>query len=82
MKTSEKIYIGKVEAYEIALERNIMRLPRKGREILTVYATATGRAPEVLGKDEVGFYIAEVIEPIDCQDCEELGAGTCKGCDS
>ena len=56
----EKVYIGKVEAYEIALERNILRLPRQGREICTVYAIAENRPCEILGKDENGFYLAEM----------------------
>lgn len=53
----EKTYIGKVEAYEIATERGIYELPRKGKEVLTVHAIATGKKTEVIGKDEQGFYI-------------------------
>lgn len=54
----DKTYIGKVEAYEIMLERGIERLPRKGTEILTVHATYTGKQAEYLGKDEQGYYTA------------------------
>jgi hypothetical protein len=60
----EKTYIGKVEAFEIMMERGIEALPRKGREIVTCYATAqkavTGQKDEVLGKDEEGYYIGEL----------------------
>jgi len=54
----EKTYIGKIEAFEIMLERNIDKLPRKGHEVLTVYAIAQGKPTDILGKDEQGFYIS------------------------
>ena len=57
----EKTYIGKVEAFEIALERGIEELPRKGKEVLTVYSAlenAQGKQNEVLGKDAQGFYLS------------------------
>ena len=57
--TKDKTYIGKVEAWEIACERNIDTLPRKGTETLTVHAIASGQGVEVLGKDEHGFYVGE-----------------------
>jgi hypothetical protein len=61
----EKTYIGKVEAFEVMLERNIDRLPRKGKEIITVYSIAEKLAKglskdPILGKDEQGYYLAEI----------------------
>ncbi len=53
---NEKVYIGEVEAFEIAQERGIEELPCNGREILTVYGVAERKQTEVLGKDEGGFY--------------------------
>ena len=55
----DKTYIGKVEAFEIALLRGC-ELPRKGKENLTVYAIAENKKTEVIGKDEQGYYIAEL----------------------
>ena len=55
----DKTYIGKVEAFEIMLERGIEKLPRKGKEIWTVYAIATGKTADILGKDEHGYYTAQ-----------------------
>ena len=58
-----KSYIGKVEAYELMLERGLETLPRKGKEWVTVYSTfenALGKPNVVLGKDENGFYTAEL----------------------
>lgn len=55
-----KSYIGREEAFEIMLERNIDKLPRRGKEIWTVPAIATGLSTVILGKDEQGYYIAEV----------------------
>lgn len=57
----EKTYIGKVEAYEVMLERNIPELPRKGKEWLTVRCVAENKPDLVLGKDEKGFYLAEYV---------------------
>ena len=66
-----KTYIGKVEAFEVALERKIDKLPRKGIEILTVPSIAENRQNNrldgfcfVLGKDERGFFLAEQGEKI------------------
>ena len=61
----DKTYIGKVEAYEIALERGIERLPRKNREIVTCKSIAEKLAigqtyDEVLGHDEQGYYLSVV----------------------
>ena len=56
--TIEKTYIGKVEAFEIALGRNC-DLPTKNQEILTVHAIVTGLPIQVLGKDNKGFYLSE-----------------------
>lgn len=53
----EKVYIGEVEAWEVALERGIEELPKKGFEVLTVYAIAENRPEVALGKDEKGFFI-------------------------
>ena len=62
----DKTYIGKVEAFEVALERGIEELPRKGIEILTVPSIMENRQNNrldgfcfVLGKDEHGFYLSE-----------------------
>lgn len=64
--TNNKVYIGKVEAFEIAQERGFFELPRKGKEVLTVPSIAeniaNGRPRSftyVLGKDESGFYLDE-----------------------
>ena len=54
-----RLYIGKVEAYEIAMERGIDRLPRVGREIWT--CRLVGLGDSILGKDEQGYYTAEVV---------------------
>ena len=59
---TEKIYIGHIEAWEISQERGIERLPRKGKEVITCYCKAEMRPDVILGKDEQGYYIAEVIQ--------------------
>lgn len=58
----DKCYVGKVEAFEIMLERNIDELPLNGKEILTVYAKYLNKPVEVLGRDKVGYYIGIIIE--------------------
>ena len=60
MDTINKQYIGREEAYELMMERGIDNLPRKGREVLTVPAIATGLPVLVLGKDHQGYYTAEM----------------------
>ena len=50
MKETDKTYIGEVKAFEIALERNIQKLPRKGMEVLTVYPISLNKPTEVLVK--------------------------------
>jgi hypothetical protein len=55
----EKTYIGQVEAWEIAQERGIERLPRIGREIVTCYCKAECRPDVFIGKDKQGYYIGE-----------------------
>ena len=55
----DKTYIGKVEALEIAFERNIEALPRKGYEVITVPCKASFQPVKILGKDANGFYISE-----------------------
>lgn len=64
-KQSPKVYIGDIEALEIAFERRIFELPKKGRLIVTIpsllEAEETGAEALILGKDEKGFYTAEVI---------------------
>jgi hypothetical protein len=60
MDIKDKSYIGKVEAFEIMLERGIDKLPRKGKEIVTCYCKAEQRPDVILGHDEQGFYIGEV----------------------
>jgi hypothetical protein len=62
---SEKVYIGKVEAFELAQERGFFELPRKGKQIVTCYSIAekamTGKNDVLLGKDENGYYTADVF---------------------
>jgi len=53
----DKVYIGKVEALEVAIERGIFELPKKNKEIWTVHAIASGKDTEVLGKDAKGYYL-------------------------
>ena len=57
--TEGKSYIDKVEAFEIMLKRGIDKLPRKGKEVLTVRQVPLNTL--VLGKDEQGFYLDEII---------------------
>lgn len=62
MNTINKTYIGREEAFEIMLERGIDKLPRKGKEIVTVKSKAEKMIlgithDEVLGHDEQGYYI-------------------------
>jgi hypothetical protein len=52
-------HIGREEAFEIMLERGIEKLPRKGKEVWTVYAIGTGKKADILGKDEQGYYTAQ-----------------------
>lgn len=56
--TIDKVYIGKVEAYEIAMQRGIEKLPRKSKEIWTVYPKVLNKPADILGKDEQGYYVA------------------------
>jgi hypothetical protein len=53
-----KTYITRKRALEIIVERNIPKLPRKGRETWTVYAISQNKKSDILGKDEIGFYTA------------------------
>ena len=62
IRALDNIYIGKVEAWEIAIERGIEQLPRKGRQILTVHAIASGKGIDVIGKDENGYYLNHIEE--------------------
>ena len=55
----DKIYIGDVEAWEVAQDRGIDELPTSGKEIITCYSIADDRNDEVLGKDGKGFYLRE-----------------------
>ena len=62
VKYGDKVYIGKVEAFEILQEHNYFEgLPRKGYQVMNVPAIATGIPCSVIGKDEQGFYYAEVL---------------------
>lgn len=55
----DRNYIGKVEAFEVMLERGIDKLPKKGQSIITCYAVATLKGyDDVLGKDEHGYFLA------------------------
>lgn len=54
----DRVYIGKEEAFELMLERNIEKLPRKGTEIVT--CRQVGLGDSILGKDENGFYNVEL----------------------
>ena len=60
MNEQEKTYIGKVEALEICQERGIFELPRRGKGIITCYATATGKRNEVIGKDGQGYFLTNI----------------------
>ena len=53
-----KTYITRKRALEIVQERNIPKLPRKGRENWTVYGICMNKKSDILGKDEIGFYTA------------------------
>lgn len=57
----KNVYIGDVEALEIAQLRGIEAIPERGFEVLTVHAIASGLPIEVLGKDANGFYIREDV---------------------
>jgi hypothetical protein len=59
----DKSYIGMTEAWELALERGIDELPRKGREIVTVYSIVDNKAGKhnvALGLDKHGYYTREI----------------------
>ena len=56
---TEKIYIGRTEAFEINTQRGNIRLPRKGRETWTVRSNIEPCL--ILGKDEQGYYLQETI---------------------
>lgn len=65
-QANERVYIGKVEALEVAQERGFFELPRKGKEVLTIPSKAENLSMNrsasfcfILGKDEQGFYLAE-----------------------
>jgi len=60
-----KSYIGKEEAFEIMLERNIKKLPRKGFETWTVRQVP--QSSLILGKDENGFYIDECLSIVNAK---------------
>jgi hypothetical protein len=53
----DKVYVDKVEAFEIAMSRGFFELPRKGKEILTCRAVGLGNS--ILGKDANGYYNVE-----------------------
>ena len=59
-----KAYIGREEAFELALERGFFALPRKGREYVNVPSNTeialNGAKITALGKDERGYYLAEL----------------------
>lgn len=59
---TEKVYIGKVEALEICLERDIMGLPKKGFETITSLPLASNPSGinPVIGCDDKGFYLCEI----------------------
>lgn len=59
MNKTEKVYIGREEAWEIKIERGIEQLPRKGRQILTVWPVAMNKPVEILGHDENGYYLSQ-----------------------
>ena len=58
-----KTYIGREEAFELALGRGFFKLPRKGREYVNVPSNAeialTGAEITALGKDDNGYYLAK-----------------------
>jgi len=65
MNATQGMYVDKVEAWEYCESHGINELPRKGKEIATIYAKTDFRYIEgetpVIGKDENGFYIG-IIE--------------------
>ena len=66
MKTEDKAYIGKVEAYELLQElffNDFQTLPRKGKEYVNVPAIYTGKDIIYLGKDEDGYYVKTEEQP-------------------
>lgn len=65
MKSYDKTYIGREEAFEIMLERGIEELPNINRERITILspnhkALLCQTWDDVLGKDENGYYIAKI----------------------
>lgn len=61
MNTASRTYIGREEAFEIALELGFDRLPRIGRQYIQNRPTLElqlGMTNIVLGKDEQGYYTA------------------------
>ena len=58
VKVSEKVYIGREEAFEICLA-NGHDLPRRNKEFL--HSRQIGLQSDLIGKDEQGYYIQEII---------------------
>jgi len=66
MKTEDKAYIGRTEAYELLQElffNDFQTLPRRGKEYVNVPAIASGKDITYLGKDEDGYYIKTEAQP-------------------
>ena len=62
---TERVYIGEVEALEIAQERNIDELPTLNHSIVSALSNQeekeTGFSCRNLGKDGKGFFLSENI---------------------
>lgn len=60
-----KTYIGREEAFEIALDRGFYKLPRKGIEYIQsvpILHLQLGLVkPLALGKDEQGYYLRDQL---------------------
>lgn len=61
----EKVYIGKVEAFELLQGWEILKMPKKGKEVVHVPCIneliESGLTAQAIGIDDGGYYIREVI---------------------
>lgn len=56
MEITDKEYVNRKVARKLRDIRGIKRLPRIGRQIVTVYPTMLGLRDEVMGQDVQGYY--------------------------
>lgn len=61
-QVTEKTYVGREEAFEINMERGHIKLPRIGRQNVTVYPINLMKRDAILGKDETGYYLQEIYK--------------------